>query len=258
MQVGKLCFELISVLCRIAHHFIHHWRPRRTAHPQYEYIVCYKIRMKPVYGLQFTESTGRYSSEFLVFTCWSTAGQLWWQHIHWSVSAMLHMFGNELPLRLWRKRMGMLISYLWSFFIFCSDWLFIQFKTSSLERVRSMEVRKSAIDEISRLRLHQLSIWNCRKWAYGSIVVFISLFFCPIPASFRQWKSAAQIFSLFTLFCSATYIHFTGKPRTILNKKQMKLLGLSEDDVTHQQTIAPIIPGTRFVLSARNEFWNMS
>lgn len=111
-----------------------------------------------------------------------------------------------------------------------------------------MEVRKSAIDEISRLRLHQSSVESCRNWAYGSVAVFVSLFFTSIPASYRQFKSAAQIFSLFTLFCSATYIYFSGKPSTSLNKKQMKLLGLSEDDVTHQQAIVPTVPCSRSVL----------
>jgi hypothetical protein len=115
------------------------------------------------------------------------------------------------------------------------------------EREGSMEVRKSAIDEISRLRLHQSSVESCRNWAYGSGAVFVSLFFTSIPPSYGQFKSAAQIFSLFTLFCSATYIYFSGKPRTTLNKKQMKLLGLSEDDVTHQQAV-PIVPGSRSVL----------
>ena len=60
-----------------------------------------------------------------------------------------------------------------------------------------MEVRKSAIDEISRLRLHQSSVESCRNWAYGSVAVFVSLLFTSIPVSYSQFKSAAQIFSLF-------------------------------------------------------------
>jgi hypothetical protein len=97
-----------------------------------------------------------------------------------------------------------------------------------------MEVKRSAIEEISRLRLYQSCIDSCKKWAYGSAAITVSMYFAPLADEYEPHKKIVQLIFLLIALASAGFVYFSGKPRTVLSKKQMKLLGLSEDDIAHQ------------------------
>jgi hypothetical protein len=97
-----------------------------------------------------------------------------------------------------------------------------------------MEVKRTAIEEISRLRLYQSCIESCKKWAYGSVAITVSIYFAPIADEYETHKKIIQLIFLLIALASAGFVYFSGKPKTVLSKKQMKLLGLSEDDIAHQ------------------------
>lgn len=97
-----------------------------------------------------------------------------------------------------------------------------------------MEVKRTAIEEISRLRLYQSCIDSCKKWAYGSAAITVSIYFAPVTDEYEYHKKIVQLIFLLTALASVGFVYFSGKPRTVLSKKQMKLLGLSEDDIAHQ------------------------
>ena len=97
-----------------------------------------------------------------------------------------------------------------------------------------MEVKRTAVEEISRLRLHQSCIDSCKKWACGSAAIIVSVYFAPISDDYDSHKKIVQLIFLLIALASVGYVYLSGKPKTVLSKKQMKLLGLSEDDITHQ------------------------
>lgn len=96
-----------------------------------------------------------------------------------------------------------------------------------------MDVKRNAVLEISRLRLYQSNVEKCKRWACGSTVIFISLYFAPISVLYDTQKAVLQSVILLTALCSVGFIYFFGKPTTALTRKQMKLLGVSEDDITY-------------------------
>lgn len=97
-----------------------------------------------------------------------------------------------------------------------------------------MEVQRTAIEEIARLRLYQSCIDSCKKWAYGSAAITISIYFAPVADEYESHKKIVQLIFFMIALASVGFVFFSGKPRTLLSKKQMKLLGLSEDDIAHQ------------------------
>lgn len=94
-----------------------------------------------------------------------------------------------------------------------------------------MKANNNAINEISRLRLYQSSLDNSKYWTWTCIILFFSLFFAPISGDYFLYKLLLQLFLLLIAVLSGCYIMFNGKPTTLLNKKQMALLGISESNI---------------------------
>lgn len=105
-----------------------------------------------------------------------------------------------------------------------------------------MDVQRNAVLEISRLRLYQSNVEKCKRWACGSSVIFISLYFAPTSVMYDAHKAVLQIVILLMALCSVGFIYFFGKPTTALTRKQMKLLGVSEDDITYLAALTTPTP----------------
>lgn len=103
-----------------------------------------------------------------------------------------------------------------------------------------MKGSHSAIEEISRLRLYQQSQNSSKSWAWGSIVLFIALTFAPLPIIFESYIFILQIIIFCVAVLSIGFVILSGKQRTILSRKQMKLLGLSESSITYTDDLTKV------------------
>lgn len=95
-----------------------------------------------------------------------------------------------------------------------------------------MKSNKNAIEEISRLRLYQATLDSSKNWAYSSIVILVALFFAPQPpVDYELYKLALQLVISLILALSIAFVFLSGKQKTVLSRKQLKLLGISETNV---------------------------
>mmetsp|Transcript_17945 Transcript_17945/g.17261 ORF Transcript_17945/g.17261 Transcript_17945/m.17261 type:complete len:191 (+) Transcript_17945:180-752(+) len=86
----------------------------------------------------------------------------------------------------------------------------------------------NAIEEISRLRLHQASLDSSKNWTLSSTVLLIAILFPTPPEGYELYAFSFRVLVLFILGTSIAFLFLSGKQKTGLSRKQLKLLGFSE------------------------------
>ena len=91
-----------------------------------------------------------------------------------------------------------------------------------------MSAKKSVVEEMARLRLHQQCLRSCKTWGSSTFAIFLALFFAHISEEYSWYKYVLQLLLLLTALLSIGFVVFFGNQKTELNSKQMKLLGMSQ------------------------------